>query len=291
MRINFYTLSIFLLASLGLTSCNGGSSSDAKQVEISFLPYVGADPWTCGNALSNLGTTNETGEITDFRLYIHEVTLISDADDEYPVNLKNNDWQTAGVTLLDFANKAGCDGETKATNMKAIGSYKAPADTLITGIKFSVGVPFDLNHANRLEAESPLNIASMNWNWQGGYKFVRIEATIADTKAYLFHLGSVGCDGDPGTGGTTGCTYENVPQIELSGFDIDESAVKIDFQALIQDTDLSGSGPFNCHAMAAEADICEGAFDNLGLDFYDGSGVIPQATTGQTVFTSILDPS
>lgn len=47
----------------------------------------------------------------------------------------------------------------------------------IEGLRISIGLPPEINHANPLEAEPPLNIPSMHWNWNPdlGYIFARIE--------------------------------------------------------------------------------------------------------------------
>lgn len=44
-----------------------------------------------------------------------------------------------------------------------------------TGLAFDMGVPFALNHADVTAAPSPLNIQALWWNWQGGYKFMRVD--------------------------------------------------------------------------------------------------------------------
>src|SRR5690606_26475677 len=120
----------------------------------------------CGVPMDSLGTTNETGSIEDFRLYVHDIKLIGENGDSFPLTLDNNDWQTANVTLLSFKDKENCAtnaGEILPTNNLAKGTHKAPANTVITGIRFGVGVPFALNHQNPSSADSPLNISSMHW--------------------------------------------------------------------------------------------------------------------------------
>jgi uncharacterized repeat protein (TIGR04052 family) len=64
----------------------------------------------------------------------------------------------------------------------------------ITRLRFTLGVPFALNHLNPLTQPSPLNDSSMFWVWQTGHKFLRLElATATANDNWLFHLGSTGC--------------------------------------------------------------------------------------------------
>ena len=44
-----------------------------------------------------------------------------------------------------------------------------------SGVRFTMGVPFELNHGDPTVAPSPLNITAMFWNWQGGYKFLKAD--------------------------------------------------------------------------------------------------------------------
>ncbi len=51
------------------------------------------------------------------------------------------------------------------------------------------------NHANPAAALAPLNVGSMFWTWQLGYKFLRLDVRRqdSDTSAWSLHLGSEGC--------------------------------------------------------------------------------------------------
>ena len=59
-------------------------------------------------------------------------------------------------------------------------------------IRFTLGVPFEVNHLNPIHQPSPLNLSSMFWVWQTGHKFMRIELA-TNNEQWLFHLGSTGC--------------------------------------------------------------------------------------------------
>ncbi len=72
-------------------------------------------------------------------------------------------WQHEDVALLDFENKAGaCANGTVELNTSVRGTV--PAGTRSSGLRFKLGVPFALNHANAATAPSPLNLTAMFWN-------------------------------------------------------------------------------------------------------------------------------
>jgi uncharacterized repeat protein (TIGR04052 family) len=96
-----------------------------------------------------------------------------------------------------------------------------------TGIRFSIGVPFDLNHANPLTAGAPLNRAELFWNWQSGYKFLRLELT-DDQHAGAFHLGSTGCSSASALRPPQlPCARPNAMRVELHGFDPARQSVQV----------------------------------------------------------------
>ena len=287
-----YILFLSLISVLTFSCLDSGSSKKSndileQDISIPFMIHAGSTHLLCGVEMTQLGSTNESGFVKDFRLFVHDVKLIDENGDIYPLELSKNNWQTQNVALLSFADKENCPdiaGETLETNLQVAGKFSAPKNALIKKLSFKVGVPFALNHEDPTKAESPLNIPSMAWNWQGGYKHMRVEAIINE-QAFLFHLGSIGCDGDPLSGGTTACAHNNRPKILVDHYDIDLSAVEIDFRSLVENINVSAGG--SCHSAAGQAAICKGIFDSLGLDFYDGSfNTLEQENEGQSVFKS-----
>jgi uncharacterized repeat protein (TIGR04052 family) len=145
------------------------------------------------------------------------------------------------------------------------------------GLRFKMGVPFDLNHENSATAEPPLNLTSMNWDWQGGHKFLRIDTGTFSMTDWRMHLGSTGCDGDPLAGGTTVCTTPNRVDVELDAFDPGNDTVVADFAQLVDGAQLDvnqAATPVGCMAGPTDGD-CAPLFDNLGLSF-EGSEPGPQ---------------
>jgi len=244
------------------------SSSDGDAVSIEFAAKVGSQDFVCGETYDNLGTDDSSLQISDFRFYVQEVELRNADGDYVAVTLDDNDWQTSNVALLDFED--GCtDLGNEPTNTVVTGTVPAG---VYDGLRFEMGVPFELNHQNPATAPSPLNLTAMQWDWQGGYKFLRIDSGTFSMTDWRMHLGSTGCDGDPVMGGTTSCTTSNRVGVELATFDPATDTVVADFAALVEGAAIQenqADTPVGCMAGPTDGD-CGPLFENLGLPF-DGS--------------------
>lgn len=251
---------------------SGGAGGAALvPVEIAFDARVGAAPFDCATKFADLGTGKSEVEISDFRLYVHNVELIREDGSKVTVELEQDGlWQSATLALLDFENKTGaCANGTVETNAKIRG--KAPAGPF-TGVSFVVGVPFEQNHADAATAPSPLNLTALFWSWNEGYKFIRIDAKATGAvMPFLMHLGSTACTADA-MGHVTGCDRPNRPTIELKGFDPLAGKVVIDYAALVSDVDLSmnAGGAPGCMAGADDPE-CASTMGKLGIHIADGS--------------------
>ena len=128
----------------------------------------------CGESYENVGVSEATIIPTDFRLYVSNLALVDKAGNAVPVELEqDNKWQYKNVALIDFEDGTGvCDNGTSEVRTKVVGSIpKGDYEQL----QFTLGVPKNLNHKDAAIARSPLNLTSMWWNWQGGYKFLRVD--------------------------------------------------------------------------------------------------------------------
>jgi uncharacterized repeat protein (TIGR04052 family) len=289
-----------MICLLLLTARCGGSDnsetivSSTEDVTINFAAKAADQPIDCETTLKALGTTQTNGQIKDFRLYLHDLTLIAIDGSEYPLQLAANDWQTERVALLDFQNKSdNCSGDTKETHSTISGKLDSGVRDTITAIHFKLGVPAELNHSNQASAVSPLNITSLFWSWQAGYKFVRFDfaptngITRPDDDSFFgtsfnFHLGSTDCAGDPTSGETVNCGRSNRPSIKLDDYSLDDTIV-IDYAELVSTVDLSADQGGAVGCMGGKTDPeCASMFERLGLDIETGevSGAI-----SQTVFS------
>lgn len=267
------SVGVLALASLGCGS--SGDGADTQTVAIEFVAKVGAADFVCGDTYDNLGANDTSLVLSDFRLYVQEVELKNAAGDYVAVALtsEQNPWQTGNLTLLDFED--GC-GDAGTPEMNVVVTGAVPAGTY-DGLRFKMGVPFELNHENPATADSPLNLTTMQWDWQGGYKFLRLDTGNFSKTDWRMHLGSTDCDGDPIAGGTTVCENPNHTDVEFAVFDPDADLVVADFAALVEGAELDVNQPetpFGCMAGPGDGD-CAALFDNLGLPF-DGSEPGPQ---------------
>ena len=241
-----------------------------QEVTLRFKPMVGERAFACGESYEDIGSTHSRITPTDFRLYIHNVRLVDAHGMETPLALEQDGkWQFENVALLDFENGAGpCANGTPATRDFIKGT--APAGNY-TGIKFSVGVPFNLNHADPAKQPSPLNLTQMFWVWNAGYKFARIEIkSTGMPQGWFLHLGSTGCK--PNTTRQTiptACDFPNRPEISFDHFNADQDAVILDLRKLFAGANVDSNQPKTaegCMSGQSDAD-CAAMFANLGLPF------------------------
>jgi uncharacterized repeat protein (TIGR04052 family) len=254
----------------GGTGGTGGEGS-AVAVTIQFMAKVGMADFECGEVYDNLGSNDTSLQLDDFRFYVQDVELKNADGDYVPVQLDADDnrWQVENVALLDFED---CS-ELGDPEMNGVVIGTVPEGTY-DGLRFAMGVPVDLNHDNPSVAPPPLNVGSMHWDWQGGYKFLRIDSgnIMVNMSNWRMHLGSTDCDGDPLAGGTTMCTNSNRVEVDFNTFDPESDTVVADFAAVVEGADLEANQegtPFGCMAGPSDGD-CAPLFDNLGLPF-DGS--------------------
>lgn len=236
---------------------------------MSFAATFGDDPFSCAKTFKGLGTTKSEAQPLDFRMYIHDVRLITSAGVEVPFELEQDGiWQRESLALLDFEDGTGTcktgspETRTKITGLAPAGDYSA--------IRFKLGLPDEMNHFDAATAPAPLNVPGLWWTWKGGYKYVRLDLKTTGNKAYYFHLGSTKCDGSVKNGFS--CAYNNVPEIELTGFDPSASAVAFDVATLYEASNLDAQIDYKTDfvngCMAFEGDPeCPAVFERLGMKF------------------------
>src|SRR5690606_33699956 len=123
---------------------------------------------------------------------VSAIELLDGQGNGTPLTLEQDGlWQYEDVALLDFEDGTGLclDAGTAELNDTVIGSV--PAGDYV-GVRFLLGVPFELNHQDVGMAPSPLNVPSMFWTWQGGYKFARVDLRNdnPDGDSWFWHQGS-----------------------------------------------------------------------------------------------------
>lgn len=284
MRTLFFLLPLSLLAG----ACSPAMSSDAgadaapeasadaaseaspdvatsQAVTVRFRAVVGMEAFSCTRTFAGLGTTGTTWTPLDFRLYVHNVRLVTAAGAEVPVQLDaDGQWQSADVALLDFEDRTGTCTGTAGTHTSLAGRV-APGS--YTGLRFSVGVPFALDHLDATTADPPLDVSGMFWSWAAGYRFLRIEGNSTGFRGFNIHVGSSGCRADATGRVTAPCAAPNVAEVNLPGFDAATNTVLVDLGALTAGSNLdansTGTAP-GCMSDATDPE-CAPLLSRLGL--------------------------
>ncbi len=253
----------------GSGGSGGAGGSAPLQVALAFEGRVGAKAFKCTDTHPGLGASAMEVSITDFRFYVHDVKLHQKGGGDVAVELDQDGlWQYQNVALLDFEDKSGsCANGTTETNGAVRGTVPAGE---YDGVSFKLGVPFALNHADVAAAPSPLNLSALFWNWNGGYKFLRVDSVpTAGGGPFNLHLGSTGCTGE---GKVDLCSNPNVAEISFSAFDHGKDIVLADYATVVAGSDLgvNGGGAPGCMSGVDDPE-CQALFERLGIDLATGS--------------------
>jgi uncharacterized repeat protein (TIGR04052 family) len=236
--------------------------ADAVSHTFRFHARVGDQPFGCADTYTLHGVQVQP---TDLRIFVSEFELLTADGDAVPVHLDEVDgWQTAGVALLDFENGTGsCSGGTPDVRMVVEG-WSAPAD--VRGIRFTIGVPFEVNHTDPSRARGPLALTAMHWSWQAGYKFLTTGFRVGDARWQL-HVGSTGCQGSMTH--VTGCDQPNRARIELAAFDASARSIPLQVETLLPAEALAEDAAPDLRngCMGEHSDPgCDGPYRALGID-------------------------
>ena len=272
-----------------------GAAFAQQEVTLDFAAMVNNQEVACGVTYEGVGAADSTVEFQDMRFYVSDIRLVTAEGEEVPLELAPNQWQHQNVALLDFEDgTARCaESGNEATN-SAVSGTVPEGDYM--GVVFTLGVPFDLNHADVATASSPLNISSMWWSWQGGYKHARIDLMshsgagmamneqsdnqseggdqegehggAAQAGLWPIHIGSTGCDSSASViPPATPCANPNVAEVRLEDIDLENDTIIADVSALLEDVDVSQSlemAPPGCMSGGEDPD-CSALFANLSL--------------------------
>ena len=249
-----------------------------QPVTITFAAEMAGTPFTCAQAYDGIGVTGSTVEVADFRVFVTNARLIGADGAETPIALDQDGvWQVANVALLDFEDATGtCVNGTPGMNTTLRGTVPAGD---YTGLAFDIGVPFDLNHSDPTLAPSPLNLTAMFWNWQGGYKFIKIElsstglpVTHEANRGWALHLGSTGCASEARTvAPAADCANPNHVAVRFDAFDPVANTVIFDVAPVLAEANVDYNTPDTspgCMSFLNDDD-CVPVISRLGLPFRD----------------------
>ncbi len=229
-----------------LTSCGSG----ATQTEVRF-GVAGDD------------AANEVA-VRHLQFYVHAIELIDEHGKPHPFRFAvTAPWQSERLALIDLA------GDPSTQRHASVrGTVAGPAGAKYSGLRLTVGVPFELNHGNPLVAVAPLDRGEMFWTWQSGRKFLRADLAVAGHE-WSFHLGSTGCSSASALRPPVQpCLQPNEMQIELKG-DPSRDVVRLQLAALA------------AAAQSVSYKICTGdyAHDPACREAYAATGLQPESGT------------
>lgn len=275
------------LAACGSTSPVKMSSAPAagqQTVSLNFAAEINGQPFQCGQSYGPVGTTGSKVTPSDFRMYVSEVQLLTADGKAVPVQLTQDGvWQREGVSLVDFEDGSkACLNGTSGVNNAVRGSVPVGA---YTGVRFTLGVPFALNHADPTVSPAPLNNTAMFWNWQGGYKFLKFDTTSSGKESmksvavgaagmatpFSVHLGSTVCASESKTRAPSACQNPNRITVEFKNFDLNKNTVVADIGRVLAQANVDVNAPSTspgCMSFPKDSD-CVPVMGALGLA-YDG---------------------
>ena len=215
-----------------------------------------------------IGCNGDSPVLSDLRFYVSNPQLIDGEGKAHDVRFATEfEWQNDAVAFIDLEDGSGaCENGTEEIFDRIIGVARAGE---YRGLRFTIGVPFRLNHENPLTATPPLDDPAMHWHWRSGYKFLRA-GVLFGNDGFWFHGGSAGCEGT--VGHITGCRFPNRIDVFLPDFVPGESAVEIDLAKLLTGTDLDDGKASDCSSGPPES-ACVAPYSALGIDFATGGAV------------------
>jgi uncharacterized repeat protein (TIGR04052 family) len=194
------------------------------------------------------------------QFYVHAIELIDEHGKPMPFRFAASaPGQSGQVALIDLA------GDPSTPRHASIqGTADGPPGATYSAVRFTVGVPFELNHGNPLVAGAPLDRGEMFWNWQSGHKFLRADLAVAGHE-WSFHLGSTGCSSASALRPPAQpCMQPNEMHVELKG-DPTRGVVQLRLAPLV------------AAAQSANYVVCTGDYliDPACKDAYAATGLQP----------------
>jgi uncharacterized repeat protein (TIGR04052 family) len=203
--------------------------------------------------------------LSDLRLYVSAIELQDARGKMHPLVLHDElQWQQRELALIDLEDgKGACINGTGETYAYLVGSVPQGD---YRGLRFTVGVPFDRNHADPLAAEAPLDDSAMHWHWRSGYKFLRAGVRTQDD-GFWIHVGSTGCEGT--VRNISACRFPNRVVVELAEFSPGRDTIAVELKTLFAGIDFTDGVASDCSSGPSES-ACVTPFAALGIDFSSG---------------------
>ncbi|BFT29378.1 hypothetical protein D210916BOD24_05540 [Alteromonas sp. D210916BOD_24] len=254
---NGLLLTLFTALLTTLTACDVININSRQPGEIPFK-LVGVDAGACPMIMS-IG--QQRWNIDYFGFYLSKPEVRIDGKWQR-VKFRQTEWQTADAALLKFHSLCNAP---KDANDKIILDVSEELMKLATNLRFTMGLPFDVNHADPRSQPSPLNDLSMFYNRQNGHQFLRLDVSQNGDENYTwsYHLGSVNCPSESSeVAPEKSCAFTNrvefiLPMTQLdTQLDLDVSVSNIVAQVDIKDAP-------SCKFVSPELPPCNKLIQNL----------------------------
>lgn len=287
--INKKTLLIFHSAlNVAMSLFAGESHAASRQGQLNFQAVYGDQTVNCTRTLSPVGTQGDTVRVNDLRFYIHDLALLTKDGHAVPVKPGPSGlWQRDGIALIDLIDRNIPCGDTAPSPNPAVSFVRPPGR--FTGLRFTIGLPDEANHGDATVAQPPLNMTSMFWTWQYGYRFFTLDVTVmrkpgdkARPHGFPVHLGSTGCEStSPTEAPKSACKAPNLVTVTLPDFNPARQTVQLDIRQLLATSNVGVNQPNSAPGCMSDPDDkdCAGVFHEFGLPF--GPETAPPA---QSVF-------
>jgi len=238
-----------ITGALALALAPAAVGATRQPVQIGFTAVNGTSAVKCGTPVTGLGVNGASAQIQDLRFYVSNVRMVRANGTSVPVRLRANDqWNLSragqSVTLIDLENGTGACADEGDRRMNSLVRGTVPTGRYV-GVTMTVGVPLALNHTDPTATPAPLNLVSMNWSWQSGRKYTKIELARPSVpggetgKDFNFHVGSTGCQGNPMTGDRISCRAPNRMKVLFKRFNPATQRIAFDVRTMTAGLDLT----------------------------------------------------
>lgn len=281
-----------------LVACSKAPSKP-NILKLDFVPYYGDEALNCQLQFE---VQDGLWQAQTIGLYISDVKIATQHQ-SIKAQLQENVWQTKESGLLWFNSQGSTKNVPVATpsshrlnckgNDASVGGKNKHANTSLLielpsnlnfnddipplKVSFTIGLPFDTNHANPLLQPSPINTPDMFWSWRNGHKFVRIDMRNNNNNdAWSLHLGSVGCSSESSLRAPNeACQQTNrfsytiaeikpLTRLNVQDATFHTQSIKLDIGAIIQGITLSKEA--SCMFDYSEQSQCSRITQNLSAN-------------------------
>lgn len=260
MKIPFRMKAIYTLLFAALLTLVGCDVINLKGREAGEIPFklVGVDTGACPMIMS-IGPQRWNIDYFGFYLSKPEVRI----DGKWQrVKFKQTQWQTPNEALLKFHNK--CSNPDDA-NSKIVLDVSEELLKLATNLRFTMGLPFDVNHADPLTQQTPLNDKTMFSSRQNGHQFLRLDVSKSgkETRKWSYHLGSVGCSSESASAPPAkSCAFTNRVEFILPMTQLDTDLdLEVSVSNIVAQVDINEAE--SCVFKSPETKPCEKLIHNL----------------------------